>query len=151
MKTDKWILRIVAAVMIALGLGWVLFVRDFVLFMSVFGDCFENCDGYFGSWAVTARFYNFEVLLGEAIFIVGIAALAFRLAQVALAAIAATMLLVLLLDGPLNLPSIWIPVVDVPVGHFFGPILILIPSAALWLGGTMVGIFGPRLFGLTKT
>jgi hypothetical protein len=145
-----WFYRLAAALLIGVGLAWLWKVGPFAIFITIIGDCFENCDGYMEPWVETARYAHVALVLGQITAIVALAAMmAFRPAQIALAAIAGLMLasslLFIVIGLVIDLSTIVIPGADVFAGHFAGSFIVLWPSAFFWLGGAMVGMLGRRL------
>ena len=114
-------------------------------FLSTFGDCFENCEGYFGAWETTARFYRLIGSLGLATLFVALAAMVFRLAQMVLAVIASVILATVALSFLVPLRDLWIPGLDVYAGSFVIVFLIQLPAAAFWLGGATLGLVASRI------
>jgi hypothetical protein len=144
--TQLTAIRIAAALLIVVGIAWMLGTAKYASFFSTFGDCApEDCGGYYGTWETTARFYRLIGPLGLATFVVAVAAIVFRLAQIALFAISVVMIATLALSFVVPLREMVIPGIDVYVGSFTTVFLIQLPAAMFWLAGASLGLLAVRI------
>lgn len=144
--TQRAAIRIAAALLIAVGIAWMLGTAKYASFFSSFGDCApEDCSGYYGTWQTTARFYRLIGPLGIATFVVAVAAIVFRLAQIALLGISVVMIATLALSFVVPLRKMLIPGIDVYAGSFTIVFLIQLPAAVFWLAGGSLGLLASRI------
>jgi hypothetical protein len=138
--------RVVSAALIATGVAWMLGMSTISRFMAVFGDCFspEACEGYYGMWATTARFSELIVVLGWAVIVLAVAAVFFRVAQVVLIGVSASMIGTVVLSYLFDLRALWLPGPDVWLGNFTIVFLLQIPAAFFWMGGAAMGLLTSR-------
>jgi hypothetical protein len=115
-------------------------------FMATFGTCWppDTCEGYFGAWATTARFHELIFMLGWATIILAVAAVFFRIAQVALIAVSAGMIGIVVLSYLVDLRGFWVPGPDVWLNNFIIVFMFQIPAAVFWMAGAAVGLLTHR-------
>ena len=144
-RSFVWSARVVGALLILGGIVWMLATATFVQFLAIFGDCFDNCDGYWGAWAVSGRYSSLIVLLGEAAIVLSVAAIFFQVARIALAVAAISMLGTLVFGWVFDTSTIVLPVADVYVSQFRSTLFFEAPAAVFWLGGACAGLIASRV------
>jgi hypothetical protein len=140
------LIGVAAAILIGIGIAWMLGTASLARFLATFGDCApESCEGYFGVWETTARFYDVIDTIGTVAIAIAVAAMFFRIAQIALAVIAVVMIASIPLSLVAPLQSLWIPGIDVSAGYFTTVFVVQLPAAVLWLGGALLGLLTRRV------
>lgn len=136
---------VACALLIGTGVAWMARTASLAHFLVIFGDCApEKCEGYFGTWATTARFSELIVPLGYAVFGVAVAAVFFRVAQIALLVVSLAMIGTVVLGLVVGAGDFWLPGPDVWLSQFGTVFAIQLPAAVFWLAGAALGLLIPR-------